>query len=83
MSTFKEVRMTNVNEIPEPWAFKAKHCEAIIKIGMNEYDLEMWQVLAYLDVHWSEYQFDLYYDRPFLHKVIEDFKLMQESKNKN
>jgi hypothetical protein len=83
MSTFEKKRYTNVNELPEPFVEKAKQWQVIIQTGMQEYGLEMFEVLVYLEVHWLDYQWDEYYNRPYADKVRADFKAMQESKYKN
>jgi len=80
MSTFPKHPYNKVSDFPEHHIEVSKQWQVIIQTGMQEYGLEMWEVLAYLKIHWIDFQWDEYYERPYAHKVHEDFKVMQESK---
>jgi hypothetical protein len=83
MSTYPRKPYNKMSEFPEHYKEKAKLWQVIIQTGTQQYGLEIWEVLTYLEVHWMDYQWDEYYDRPYAHKVHADFKVMQESKYKN
>ncbi|MCB4338733.1 hypothetical protein N0B30_22675 (plasmid) [Bacillus subtilis] len=72
---------TNINEYPEHFTDRAKRWEALIQLGICDYGLAIWEVLAYLDIHWnSEYQFDVYYERDYEPKVRADFEKLAASR---
>jgi hypothetical protein len=82
MSFYNKKRCNDINDFPDFSIERAKRQQVIIQTGIEEYGLELWELLVYLDIHWSEFQWDEYYERPYAHKVHEDFKAMKESKIK-
>ena len=78
---FEYKRYLDINEYPEYLTDKTKRWGALIKLGVFEYGLAIWEVLAYLEIHWdSEYQFDVYYERNYEPNVRADFEKMAASR---